>query len=82
MAIGAAHVGVLGTAESEGASRELAAIGRASEWLNSSRLTPESLAGKVGARPILDVHLCDSIRISCCSTTSGDSSRRDSQRRP
>ena len=47
MAIGAAHVGVLGTAESEGASRELAAIGRASEWLNSSRLTRESLAGKV-----------------------------------
>jgi thiol-disulfide isomerase/thioredoxin len=47
MAIGAAHIGMFGTAESKGASRELAAIGRASEWLNSSRLTPESLAGKV-----------------------------------
>ena len=47
MAIGAAHVGGLGTAESEGASRELTAIGRASEWLNSPRLTPDSLAGKV-----------------------------------
>ena len=47
MAIGAAQVGMLGIAESEGASRELATIGRASEWLNSSRLTPESLAGKV-----------------------------------
>ena len=47
MALGAAHVGMFGTVESEAASRELAAIGRASEWLNSSRLTPESLAGKV-----------------------------------
>jgi hypothetical protein len=47
MAIGAAHAGMFGTTESEGASRELAAIGRASEWLNSSRLTPENLAGKV-----------------------------------
>jgi thiol-disulfide isomerase/thioredoxin len=63
MAIGAAHVGRLraegataslakalaeaGAAESEGASRELTAIGRASEWLNSPRLTPEALAGKV-----------------------------------
>ena len=47
MAIGAAHVGMFGAAELEGASRELTAIGRASEWLNSPRLTPETLAGKV-----------------------------------
>ena len=47
MAIGAAHLGIFGTAESEGASRELAAISRASEWINSARLTPESFAGKV-----------------------------------
>ena len=61
MAIGAAHLGMFGrlaealakvgpeagAAESEGASRELTAIGRASEWLNSPRLTPEALAGKV-----------------------------------
>jgi hypothetical protein len=36
-----------GTAESQDRSRELAALGRANEWLNSPRLTPESLAGKV-----------------------------------
>ena len=47
MAIGAAHLGIVGTAASKGASRELTAIGRASEWLNSPRLTPESLAGRV-----------------------------------
>ena len=47
MTIGAAHLGMSGTAESKGASRELAAIGRASEWLNSPRLTPASLEGKV-----------------------------------
>ena len=47
MAIGSAHVGMFGAAELKGASRELAAIGRASEWLNSPRLTPDSLAGKV-----------------------------------
>jgi thiol-disulfide isomerase/thioredoxin len=52
MAIGAAHVNMFGglraaSAESKRASRELSAIGRASECLNSSRLTPESLAGKV-----------------------------------
>ena len=45
MAIGAAHV--VGLSESEGASRQLTAIGRATEWLNSPRLTPEALAGKV-----------------------------------
>jgi hypothetical protein len=47
MAITAAHVGMFSAAESEGASRELAAIGRAKEWLNSPPLTPEALAGKV-----------------------------------
>jgi thiol-disulfide isomerase/thioredoxin len=47
MAIGAAHVGMFSAAESEGASRELAAIGRAREWLNSPPLTPETLAGTV-----------------------------------
>ena len=47
LAIGVTHLGGFGTAESAGASRELTAIGRASEWLNSPRLTPESLAGKV-----------------------------------
>jgi hypothetical protein len=47
MAIGAAHVGMFSAGQSEGASRELAAIGRAREWLNSTRLTPETLAGKV-----------------------------------
>jgi thiol-disulfide isomerase/thioredoxin len=47
MAIGAAHSGMFGARESEGASRELTAIGRAREWLNSPRLTPEALAGKV-----------------------------------
>ena len=47
MAIGAAHVGMFGAAKLEGASRELlTAIGRASEWLNSPRLTPK-LPGKV-----------------------------------
>jgi hypothetical protein len=47
MAIGTAHLGIFGTAESNAASRELNAIGRAREWLNSPRLTPEALAGKV-----------------------------------
>jgi Thioredoxin like C-terminal domain len=35
------------TEASDRVSRELAAIGRAAEWLNSPRLTPSSLAGKV-----------------------------------
>jgi hypothetical protein len=47
MAIGAAKVGMFGTAESNSASRQAGAIGRASEWLNSPRLAPDSLAGKV-----------------------------------
>lgn len=40
-------MGILNIAESEGASRELTAITRASEWLNSPPLTPEALAGRV-----------------------------------
>src|SRR5262245_39251207 len=44
MAIGALAGGA-GT--SDGASRELTAIGRATQWFNSPRLTPESLEGKV-----------------------------------
>ena len=47
MATGAAHLGMFGTAESKGPSREVAAIGRATGWLNSPRLTPEHLEGKV-----------------------------------
>jgi thiol-disulfide isomerase/thioredoxin len=46
MTITAAHLGLFGSAD--GAEpRELAAIGRANEWLNSPPLTPASLAGKV-----------------------------------
>src|SRR5262245_59137970 len=40
MTIGAAHIGI-GTTEASAASRELAAIGRATQWLNSPRLAPE-----------------------------------------
>ena len=47
MTIAAAHAGIFGAADAEGASRELAALGRAAEWLNSPRLTPAGLAGKV-----------------------------------
>jgi thiol-disulfide isomerase/thioredoxin len=47
MAMAAAHLGNLRSAGANGTSRELAALGHASEWLNSPRLTPESLAGKV-----------------------------------
>lgn len=43
----AAHFGVLDATEASAATRELTALGNASEWLNSPRLTPESLAGKV-----------------------------------
>ena len=50
MALATARFGLLGTAEAgDGEPRQLAAIGRASEWLNSPRLTPASLAGKVVA---------------------------------
>ena len=44
MTFAAAHLGMLDRA---GATRQLAAIGRATEWLNSPRLALESLAGKV-----------------------------------
>jgi len=48
MTILGAHVGSFGVAEPARAEpRELVALGRASEWLNSPRLTPASLAGKV-----------------------------------
>ena len=47
MTIAGAHLGVFGATEAEGATRELTAFGRAAEWLNSPRLTPESLAGRV-----------------------------------
>jgi thiol-disulfide isomerase/thioredoxin len=48
MTIVGAHIGRLGTAAAAGQElRELAALGRAVEWLNSPRLTPSSLAGKV-----------------------------------
>jgi len=48
MTIAAAHLGRFGAAEAaSGAPPELAALGRAKEWLNSPRLTPENLAGKV-----------------------------------
>jgi len=41
------YLGSFRDVEAKGASPELAALGRASEWLNSPRLTPEILAGKV-----------------------------------
>ena len=48
MTIAAAHLGTLSTVHADdGGPRELAAIGSAAEWLNSPRLTPSSLAGKV-----------------------------------
>ena len=48
MTIAAAHLGILGAVKGiGGASGELAAIGNAAEWLNSPRLTPANLAGKV-----------------------------------
>ena len=48
MTIAAAHLGVAGNVEAnQRAPRELAALGGAAEWLNSPRLTPSSLAGKV-----------------------------------
>src|SRR4029453_13802435 len=44
----AAHLGVFGSVEAnEGAPRELSALGRAVEWINSPPLMPESLVGKV-----------------------------------
>jgi hypothetical protein len=48
MTIAAAHLGPLAAASpSDGGPRELATIGRATEWLNSPPLTLSSLAGKV-----------------------------------
>jgi thiol-disulfide isomerase/thioredoxin len=48
MTIAAAHLGMFSTVSANaGGSHELAAIGGAVEWLNSPRLTPSSLAGKV-----------------------------------
>jgi thiol-disulfide isomerase/thioredoxin len=48
MTIAAAHVATVDTAEAAPrAPRELAALGRANQWLNSPRLTQESLSGKV-----------------------------------
>ena len=48
MTIAAAHLGTFGTAEAAPREpRELAALARANEWLNSPRLTPENLSSKV-----------------------------------
>ena len=48
MTMAAAQFGVLGTAEADDReTRELAAIGRATEWLNGPRQTAASLRGKV-----------------------------------
>ena len=48
MTLAAAHLGTLGKVEAnQRAPRELAAIANAAEWLNSPRLTANSLAGKV-----------------------------------
>ena len=48
MTIAAAHLGVFGRAEAKDLEpRELAAVGSAPEWINSSRVTPSNLAGKV-----------------------------------
>ena len=48
MSIAAAHMGMFGRADaSQGESRELAAIGRAQQWLNTPRLSPSNLSGKV-----------------------------------
>ena len=48
MAMAAAHLDGFGIVEAaDRVSRELTAIGRAPEWLNSPRLTAESLRGKV-----------------------------------
>jgi len=48
VAIAAAHLGVSwSAAASDRGSRELTAIGGAADWLNSPRLTPATLAGKI-----------------------------------
>jgi hypothetical protein len=48
MTMAAAHFGILDTAEADArAPRELSALGRAAQWINSPPLMPESLAGRV-----------------------------------
>ena len=48
MTLAAARFGMAGIAQTTDRDpRELAALGRAAEWINSPRLTPSSLAGKV-----------------------------------
>lgn len=48
MTVAASQFGVLGTTDAkDDVPRELAAIGRATEWLNSTRLAPSQLLGKV-----------------------------------
>jgi hypothetical protein len=48
MAVAASQLGMISTAAAkDDVPRELAAIGRATEWLNSSRLAPSQLLGKV-----------------------------------
>ena len=49
MTIAAAHVGILDAEGDDRLPRELAAISRATEWLNSPRLDAASLRGKVVA---------------------------------
>jgi thiol-disulfide isomerase/thioredoxin len=49
MTIAAAHVGIPDADGDDRLPRELAAISRATEWLNSPRLDPASLRGKVVA---------------------------------
>ena len=46
MTLAGAHIGALREAKAA-EPRELAALARATEWLNSPRLTPSNLAGKV-----------------------------------
>src|SRR5262245_30815995 len=48
LTIAAAHLGLVGSVEADQRlPRELAAIAKAPEWLNSPRLTEAGLAGKV-----------------------------------
>ena len=47
MTIAAVHLGTFDTVPATAGARELAAVGSAAEWLNSPRLTPSGLAGKV-----------------------------------
>jgi thiol-disulfide isomerase/thioredoxin len=47
MTITAAHFGMLGTDKATGQPRELSALGRATEWLNSPPLSTAALLGKV-----------------------------------